>query len=128
MTFHHSGFIVRDIDSWEKQLIFEEKTDDVIDPVQHARLALYKNFGPAFIELIQPLDEQSFTWASLQKSGNHFNHFCYAVDSVKELQTIVTHFHLLEVLAPVPALLFENHYVTFYYTRNRQIVEFLIYD
>jgi methylmalonyl-CoA/ethylmalonyl-CoA epimerase len=128
MILHHSGFVVRDIDSWEKQMVFEEKMNDVIDPVQQSRLALYKNFGEGYIELIQPLNEQSFSWNSLQKFGNHFNHFCYSVNSMKEMEMTVVRFRLHEVLAPVPAILFNNKKVAFYYARNRQIVEFLIND
>jgi hypothetical protein len=33
---------------------------------------------------------------------------------------------MLKVLGPVPALLFEGREVVFYYTRNQQVVEFLI--
>lgn len=128
MNLHHSGFIVRDINSWEKQMIFEEKLNDTVDRIQYSRLALYKNFGQPFIELIQPINEQSLSWNSLQKYGNHFNHFCYAVNSFKEMVEAATQFHLLEVLAPVPAILFNNKMVAFYYSRNRQLVEFLIDD
>lgn len=126
IEFHHSGFIVKDIDSWEKQMIFEEKIGDVVDPVQNARLTLYKNYGDSFIELIQPLNEKAFTWNALQKSGNHFNHFCYKVQSVSEMEEIVKKYKLILVQAPMPALLFNGNNVAFYYTRNHRIVEFLI--
>ncbi len=126
MILHHSGFIVRDIDLWEKNMVFQEKINDVIDPIQNARLALYKNYGDSFIELIQPLNEQSFTWSSLNKFGEHFNHFCYAVESSKEMKNIVSKFALIHALAPVEAVLFNGKKVAFFYARNRQIVEFLI--
>jgi methylmalonyl-CoA/ethylmalonyl-CoA epimerase len=126
VTLHHSGFIVRDIDSWEKQMVFEEKVNEVLDPIQNSRLALYKNFGQPYIELIQPLDERSFSWNSLQKFGNHFNHFCYSVNSLEEMEMEVNRYQLHEILKPVPAILFNNKKVAFYYARNRQVVEFLI--
>jgi methylmalonyl-CoA/ethylmalonyl-CoA epimerase len=126
LEFHHSGFIVKEIESWEKQMIYEEKVDDVIDPMQNSRLALYKNFGNTFIELIQPLNEKAFTWKSLVKSGSHFNHFCYSIPPSDDLEKIVKKHRLILVLSPLPALLFNGKNVTFYYTRNHQIVEFLI--
>jgi hypothetical protein len=126
MILHHSGFVVSDVDSWEKQMAYEEKVGDVIDPIQNSRLALYRNFGESYIELIQPLNEQSFSWNSLQKFGNHFNHFCYSVNSLEEIEKIALDFKLQQVMAPVPAVLFNNKLVAFYYSRNRQVVEFLI--
>jgi methylmalonyl-CoA/ethylmalonyl-CoA epimerase len=126
VTLHHSAFIVKDIDSWENRIPNQGKVNDVIDPIQHARLALYKNFGDTFIELIQPLNEKAFTWNALQKHGEQFNHFCYSVNSKNELDELVAEYKLISVLSPVPALLFNGKRVTFYYTRNRQVVEFLI--
>jgi hypothetical protein len=127
LKFHHSGFIVKDIDSWEAKMVYEAKIADVIDPVQNARLCLYTHFaGDSFIELIQPLDEQAFTWKSLQKAGNHFNHFCYSVDTLEEVSNFAVENKLIPVLGPVKALLFEGKLVVFYYTRNKQIIEFLI--
>jgi methylmalonyl-CoA/ethylmalonyl-CoA epimerase len=126
MILHHSGFVVSDIDSWEKGMVFEEKIGDVIDPVQNARLALYRNFGQPYIELIQPLNEQSFSWNGLQRFGNHFNHFCYSVNSLEEMRKIAVDFRLQIVTTPVPAILFDNKKVAFYYTRNRHPMEFLI--
>lgn len=126
MRLHHAGFIVNNLEAFEKNLLFEEKQIQVFDPVQQANLALYKNYSDSYIELIQPLNEKSFTWNALQKSGNHFHHFCYEVGTPEELHSIVSDLKLIEILKPVPALLFDNKMVTFYYSRNKQIVEFLI--
>ena len=97
MKLHHVGFIVKDIDSWEKNVIYQKKLFDVFDHLQNARLALYTNYSNVFIELIQPMNDNSYTWNSLKKNGNHFNHFCY-----------------------------EGRQIYFYYTKNEQVVEFLI--
>ncbi len=108
-------------------MVYEAKVADVIDQVQNARLALYTHFaGDTFIELIQPLNDQAFTWKSLEKNGNHFNHFCYSVDSVEDISNFAAEKKLVPVLGPVPALLFDGKQVAFYYTRNKQIIEFLI--
>lgn len=125
MKLHHTGFIVRNIDQWEKNMIFQEKIADVFDPVQHARLTLYKNYSDCLIELIQPT-EQAFTWNSLQKSGNHFNHFCYEVENLAEMKSILSEKRMIPVLGPVPALLFEGRDIYFYYNKNQQVVEFLV--
>jgi len=126
IRLHHTGFVVKDIAAWEKNMLFENKIKEVIDPIQKAKLALYSNFSDSFIELIQPLEEDSFTMNALLKSGNHFNHFCYHVDSIEEMNEVASKYKLIPVLGPVPALLFDNEQVAFFYGRNRQIVEFLI--
>lgn len=125
MRLHHSGFVVDNIERWESNMIFEEKVNDVFDPVQHARLCLYRNHSDSFIELIQPTKD-AFTWNSLQKNGNHFNHFCYEVADTEEMKQILARTRMILVLGPVPALLFEGRQICFYYNKNRQVVEFLL--
>lgn len=130
ITLHHAGFIVDNIDEYEKKMFYESKVNDVVDTVQNARLALYKNYceSDGYIELIQPLNDNAFTMNALKKHGNHFNHFCYNVASLQELNEVVTASKLIEILSPIPAILFDNKKVAFYYTRNRQIIEFLIHN
>jgi methylmalonyl-CoA/ethylmalonyl-CoA epimerase len=128
IRLHHTGFVVENIDQYEKKMFFERKLKDVVDNVQNARLSLYENFAGSgvYIELIQPLNENAFTMNALKKNGNHFNHFCYSVDSAEEMYEVAGKERLISVLGPVPALLFDNKNVAFYYGRNRQIIEFLI--
>jgi methylmalonyl-CoA/ethylmalonyl-CoA epimerase len=126
MKLHHSGFIVDNIDNWEKNIIYEKKVADIIDPIQNARLALYTNYSNSFIELIQPINEIAYTWNSLKKFGNHFNHFCYEVEDNAEFITVTSKIRMLKILGPIPALLFEGRQIYFYYTKNKQVVEFLI--
>ncbi len=116
------------MDLWEKHFIFEKKINDLIDPIQNSRLALYKNFSETYIELIQPLNKSAFTWNSLMKNGNHINHFCYFDISEIQVQELAVLKKMIYLMGPIPALLFDNKRVMFYYTRNREIVEFLIAD
>ena len=126
MNFHHIGFIVKDIISYERGLLFEKKIIEVFDPIQNAKLSLYSNYADSFIELIQPLKENSFTWNALNRFGNHYHHVCYSVYNFEELEPIVRKLKLIKILGPVPALLFDNKLVTFYIDRNKKIIEFLI--
>jgi methylmalonyl-CoA/ethylmalonyl-CoA epimerase len=109
-------------------MLYETKVADLVDPLQNARLALYTNYSNSYVELIQPLNESSYTWRSLVRRGAHFNHFCYEVEDMPELRSTVSRMRMLKVLGPIPALLFEGRHVCFYYNRNEQIVEFLIND
>ncbi len=126
MKLHHLGFIVKDIDMYQTKMIYESKLYDIIDPIQNARLSLYKNYSDSFIELIEPLNENAYTWNSMHKKGNHFNHFCYRVKNFAVVNLYEEKHQLLKILGPIPSKLFNEKEVCFYYTRNKHIVEFLI--
>jgi methylmalonyl-CoA/ethylmalonyl-CoA epimerase len=126
MTFHHIGFVVNSIERYERNLFFEEKMREEIDPIQKAKLSLYRNFGSSCIELIEPLEESSFTWRALKHNGNTFHHLCYEIDNMDKLSFLQEKQRWIEILEPVPALLFDNKLVTFYMDRNKQIIEILI--
>jgi len=126
MKLHHIGFIVNSIDSWEKNMIYEKKIKKIFDPLQNAKMALYKNYSNSYIELIEPINSKAFTWNSLIKNKNHFHHLCYEVGSYDILTSFVSSYKLITILKPIPSLLFDNKYVCFFYSRNRQIIEFLI--
>ena len=126
MRFHHLGFIVKSIEQYEKGLLFEAKIMETFDPVQKAKLSLYSNFDTSFIELIEPLEPSSFTWNSLQTKGNHFHHLGYEVNNMNEILLLQQRYNWINILKPVPAVLFNNRLITFYLTRNRQIIELII--
>jgi methylmalonyl-CoA/ethylmalonyl-CoA epimerase len=126
MKLHHIGYVVKDIVQYEKSLIFEKKIKELFDPVQNSKMALYENYSDSFIELIQPLNEESFTYNFLQKNGSSYHHLCYEVRSRDEMMGIVGNQKLIIVKGPIPAILFDNREVWFYYSRNKQVVEFVI--
>ena len=68
IKIHHIGFVVKDIDFFEKNLIYTEILDKVYDPIQKANLALYQvdQKDSSMIELIQPMDEKSLTFNFLK--------------------------------------------------------------
>lgn len=126
MRLHHIGIVVNDIEKYETSMIFEEKVLQVTDPVQQSILALYKNFGSCYIELIQPINENSYTMNFLKKNGNRFHHLCFEVASKEIMLEIVGQKKLIYINGPFPAILFDNRHVYFYFSRNKEIVEFLI--
>jgi len=127
IRFHHIGILVANISNFESKLFYESKLEQVHDGIQNAHLALYKNFGSSYIELIQPLDETAFTWNFLKKRGVFaYHHLCYEVDDMNELYEIQKKYRLIPILCPVPAVLFKGKMVAFFYSRNKEIVEFLI--
>jgi len=126
MKLHHIGYVVKDIVQYEKNLIFEKKIKELFDPVQNSNMALYLNFTDSLIELIQPLNEESFTYNFLQKNGSSYHHLCYEISSESELKELVDSQKLIKVKGPIPAILFDGRMVWFFYSRNKQIVEFVL--
>jgi methylmalonyl-CoA/ethylmalonyl-CoA epimerase len=126
LKLHHIGYVVDNISSFEKHLLFGKEVKKIFDPVQNSQMALYNNFSDSFIELIQPLNDKSFTYNYLQKNGSGYHHLCYEISSHEELKQIAKEQKLIMVKGPLPAILFDNREVWFYYTLNKQIVEFVI--
>jgi len=126
MKFHHIGYVVSNISESEEKMIFEKKIKEVFDNIQWAKLSLYANYSDSYIELIEPLDDKSYTWNALQKRGPHIHHLCYQVSSIEEIQEFAMKAGMIKIMEPVPAMLFDDKLVTFYYSKDKQIVEFLV--
>ena len=126
LKLHHLGFVVSSISAYEENMIYEEKISQVYDPAQDALLAIYSNFGSAFVELIEPQSPKSTTYNFLQKSGPSFHHLCYLSPEQSRTDALAKKMKWLKISGPTPAVLFDNDPVTFFLDRNRQIVEFLV--
>ncbi len=127
IKFHHTGLVVSNLNDFESKLFYQEKVTQAYDSLQDANLILYKNYGDSFIELIEPLSPKAYTWNYLYRGSNPpYHHFCYEVSNEAELNHIKTKHRLLPIVGPIPAVLFDNKLVAFFYTRNKMIVEFLI--
>jgi len=126
MKLHHIGYVVKDIQQFENNLLVSKKVNELDDPVQNSRLALYQGFGDYYIELIQPLNLESYTWNFSKKNPDSFHHLCYTVKNIETVRKLTASKRMIHVLGPVPALLFNGNHVVFYIDRNKNLVEFLI--
>ena len=75
MKIHHIGYVVKSIEKCRKNLIIEETVKEIYDETQKANLALIKAQN-IFIELIEPVSKESFTYNFLQK-GEGYHHLCF---------------------------------------------------
>src|SRR5688572_26748740 len=126
MQIHHLGFVVSDATN---SLLVDEGLELITcmdDPIQTAKIGLYKNPENEWIELIQPLNEKSPVWKFLQQYGNSFHHECYQ-STRDEMEKYTTTHQLVKVMGPVPAIIFNNRQVVFYLDKN-QVVEFILSD
>ena len=122
---NHVGYVVRSIDNFRQTLPPLNLIKAVDDPVQRARIALLGLSGGSAIELIQPVDSESFTWNFLEKYGEGIHHVCYEGYSIEELEVIFRERRMIKIRGPIPAPLFDRD-VIFAMTKSRAIVEFII--
>ena len=80
--------------------------------------------GGARLELIHPLSETSPVARAL-KQGGGLNHICYRVEDLESsIQAMVANGAKV-VREPLPAVAFDGRRVTFLYTRERELIEFV---
>lgn len=126
MRLHHVGYVVRDIEQFAAGMPGLALEKAVEDPLQHARLALYRvgeGVG-AFVELVQPHGPEAFTWAALER-GEGMHHVCYEGVSEAEVGELMLQHRMLKVRGPIHAPLFGRQ-VIFGITRQRALLEFLL--
>ena len=121
MKIHHIGYVVKSIEKYKKNLIIDEVVKEIYDETQKANLALIKAQN-IFIELIEPTDEESFTYNFLQKGGG-YHHLCFQT-SKEEAEQFIQNKKMIKVLDWVYAPLLDGD-VCFAYNRNKEIVEFV---
>ncbi len=124
MQIHHVGYIVYDVN--DTSIVKEDlhQVALVFDPIQEANIALYKNQKDELIEFIQPFNDKSPVWNFLKKNGNKFHHYCY-VGSKEMKERFIKENHLVKIMGPVPAPVFDNQNVEFYVDKNLNITEFI---
>jgi hypothetical protein len=128
VRIHHFGYVVRSIEDYLKQSVWELRGPIVTDPLQKARLCMVGvpgDDGRHLVELIEPVGEHSPVYrASQQSQGWH--HVCLALSTKVEAEELMRGQRMLPVTPWKPAALFEMREVRFVYTRNRELVELII--
>jgi hypothetical protein len=125
IQLHHVGYVVNDIELFSSSLPHLEFEKKVHDPIQNAVLAVYRLGNLSRIELIQPLNEASFTWAHLQKFGSSLHHVCYEGIPKNDIEYFLKQYRLMRVRGPMYAKLFDRE-VIFAINRQRSVLEFLL--
>ena len=122
---HHVGYVVKDLDRFAASLPGLVLENEVVDPLQNARLAIYQVGDASRVELIQPLSDNAFTWAHLERFGEGLHHICYEGISADSLDDHLREHRMMRVRGPMPAILFGRD-VVFAVTRQKTIVEFIL--
>jgi hypothetical protein len=124
---HHFGLLVKNIEKFLEQSIWELRGSIVVDPIQKARLCLVVVSGDMsepLVELIEPLDATSPTWRATTK-GQAWHHMCLRVSSMSAGDAYIEDKRLLAITPWQPAVLFEGRCIRFTCSRNRELLELL---
>ncbi len=128
-SLHHIGIVVDNIENYLKNSFLSlhgNIVKDIYDKYQNARIVLISMESPVLIELIQPMNEKSFTYNFLKRNGNSLHHLCFKTDNIKEIDSLFEKKKIKRITPFVEAPIFNNKKVTFGYTRNKNIIEILI--
>jgi len=124
LKIHHIGYVVNSIDSYLQDMIVTNTIKRVYDDIQKSDMILIK-LDNVFIELIEPKSKDAFTYNFLKKNGSSYHHICYEVNNSKEAKNIIKNKKMIVILDWVYAPLLESS-VLFAYSRNREVVEFVL--
>lgn len=125
LKLHHIGYIVNNFESYFNFFPGLQINKKVFDEIQNAEIVLCSCPGSSvYIELIMPLNKESYTWNFLQKGGG-MHHICYDSLGLAQIEEIIDQFKMLKIRGPIYAKLFDKE-VIFAITKTHDIVEFII--
>jgi len=129
-TFHHVGYVVKSIGdiatSFAQSLNLFWDGEIFYDPLQGVRVAFFQPTRPQnpTIELVEPVGKESPVYRFLQRGGG-FHHLCYEVNSLEaQLRSVRSNGDLV-VRKPLPATAFGGRQITWVYTKNKVLIEYL---
>lgn len=128
MNFHHVGIAVQSI-TWAaehyRQALGVKLTSEIIeDEFQKVRIAFARVGDGAFVEFVEPLNDDTPITRILAKGGGLY-HVCYEVPDINAAIDRVRKAGGLLVSAPTPARAFNGRQIAFVYTCDHSLIEFL---
>ena len=128
MTIDHVGIVVGSLERASAYYIsafgLRLVRERIVDRLQDVELQFLEDDGGTRLELIHPLSENSPVARAL-KQGGGLNHICYRVEDLESsIQAMVANGAKV-VREPLPAVAFDGRRVTFLYTRERELIEFV---
>jgi len=128
MTIDHVGIVVGSLEQaaayYRSAFGLRLVRERIVDPLQDVELQFLEDDGGTRLELIHPLSDKSPVARAL-KQGGGLNHICYRVEDLESsIQAMVANGAKV-VREPLPAVAFDGRRVTFLYTRERELIEFV---
>ena len=128
LFIHHLGIVVKSIDEYMQYSLFKNIKKRVYDSIQHSNIALLETNNDLYLEIIEPIDEKSTTYNFLNRNGGGYHHICFLLENQHQLNEIIEEKKIKIFWGPKPAILFNNKNIVFGFSRNKELIEFIIND
>jgi len=128
VKFHHLGIACKDFKNLK---VFYKRLNysigqEIYDRLQNVKLVFCKSAIYPNIELIKPVNKKSPINNILKLSETSIYHLCYSTKkSEKDVIEFFKNQKIIKISGPLPAVLFNNKKVAFYYVKNVGIIEIL---
>lgn len=128
MTIDHVGIVVGSLETatayYTSTFGLRLVRGRIVDSLQDVELQFLEDDAGARLELIHPLSQDSPAARAL-KHGGGLNHICYRVADLESSVRALVVTGAKVVREPLPAVAFDGRRVTFLYTRERELIEFV---
>ena len=131
LRFHHYGLAVQD---FARAVRFHENLNysikgPIIDELQEVELMICESDEYPFVELVKPVNEESPVNNYLRRNNEIIYHVCYEITEKEfDINDIFIANRSVCVRKPMPAVLFNNRRVSFYYLPDVGLIEILEMD
>jgi len=127
-NLHHIGYLVKDLaryreNSLEGILEIKDFSPVYEDLIQKVKVQFAKLNDETYIELVEPLGDDSPLLNTLKTKGEGMYHLCYEVSDIEQTVKELQEKRCLLLQAPVPATAFEGRRISFLYTRDKDLIE-----
>ncbi len=131
MEIHHIGLVVNDIklhyeNYYKNALGYNEISEIFRDDKIGVYVAFINLNNKIYLELVQPLDENSPVYNFLKKRGQTLHHLCFMVENINDECNRLREHNYFITMQPIPAKAFNGRKVAFLMSKDENhLIELL---
>jgi len=124
-SFHHLGYATNSIEKTVVlfQLMGYVPSEKVTDTIQNVNIVLLSHKNSPFIELVEPIGDNSPVVNIIRKNGVTPYHICYEVEDINKAIYYLRKQGFISIFNPVPAVVFGNRLICYLYNKNIGLIE-----
>lgn len=123
--FHHIGYAVCSIEESARIYVSQgwSLADTVEDPIQNVRISFIERDDMPRIEFVEPVDENSPIYSTLDKVGVAPYHICYEVTDIEDAIKRLRKLRFMPLFKPVPAVALNNRLICYLFSNSAGLIE-----
>lgn len=127
MTIHHVGMVVKNIDEhygkyYRDALGFEEISETYVDETIGVKVAFINLNDKIYLELVEPLNDNSPVRNYLNKKGQTLHHLCFEVNDIMQECERLRNMNYMITMGPTPAKAFNGRSVAFLMSKDENFL------